>query len=230
MKTIGVIGAMEEEITLLKDRLTHVKCEKEAGLTVYSGILGDKKVVLCQSGMGKVNAAAAAQFLITKYSVNAIINSGIAGNMTSKIGVGDVVVSKTVTYHDAQLDMIKKAYPYLDIYTGNENLVKAATNACTSLGVKSIEGKIATGDLFIGEKELKEKIKAFCDPDCVEMEGAAIAHVASKNDVPFVIIRAMSDNADENAFETLVVKQFDVSEYCDTAAKICEKTILNAEI
>ena len=230
MTTIGVIGAMPEEVTLLKNKLSNLGEEKVAGLTVYTGTLGDKNVVLCQSGMGKVNAAAATQLLITKFSIDAIINSGIAGNMTSKIGVGDVVLSKEVMYHDAQLDMIKQAYPFLESYNGNEKLLSAAQKACAELNVTALTGRIATGDLFIGDAELKQKIADFCNPDCVEMEGAAIAHVATKNDIPFVIIRAMSDNADEAGHELLVVKKFDMTEYCNTAATICEKTILYTEL
>ena len=225
MNTIGVIGAMPEEVILLKNKLSDVTTEKVAGLEVYIGTLHGKKVVVCQSGMGKVNAGAATQLLITKYGIEAIINSGIAGNMSTKIGVGDVVLSKEVTYHDAQLSMIKQAYPYLESYNGDESLIKAAQKACDEVQVNALVGKVATGDLFICEKEIKAKIKEFCNPDCVEMEGAAIAHIACKNDIPFIIIRAMSDNTDEAALEHLVIKKFDISEYCDKAATICEKTI-----
>ena len=226
MKTIGVIGAMPEEVAHLRNKLSDVSEVKTAGLDIFIGTLEGKKVVVCQSGMGKVNAAAAAQVLITGFGAQAIINSGIAGNMSVKVGVGDVVLSKEVTYHDAQLSMIKQAYPYLESYKGDEKLLAAAEKACKETGVHAISGKIATGDQFVCEKDVKERIKNFCDPDCVEMEGAAIAHVASKNDVPFIIIRAMSDNADEAALDHLVIKNFDVSEYCDKAAEICAKTII----
>lgn len=225
MKKIGVIGAMPEEVSLLRDRLTDLKEEKTAGLTVYYGTLHGKQVYLCQSGMGKVAAGAATQLLATKYGIDAIINSGIAGNMTSKIGVGDVVLSKEVTYHDAQIDMINQAYPFMDMYKGDGTLLAAAGRACRETSTKYIEGRIATGDLFIGDSALKKKIADFCDPDCVEMEGAAIAHIACKNDIPFLIIRAMSDNADEKATEEIVEAKFDISAYCDKAADICELCI-----
>lgn len=152
--------------------------------------------------------------------------SGIAGNMTDKIGVGDVCLSKEVVYHDAEITMIDQHYPYLDSYKGDENLIKAAGRACEETNTKYIVGKIATGDKFVGDTRTKNAIKASCDPDCVEMEGAAIAHIACKNDIPFLIIRAMSDNADEQATETLVVKHFDAAEYCDKAADICELTVI----
>ncbi len=222
MKTIGIIGAMPTEVSLLKSRLSDLESEKVAGLEIFKGSLHGKTVLVCQSGMGKVAAGAATQLLITKYGIDAIINSGIAGNMSSKIGVGDVVISKEVTYHDAEITMINQHYPNMDSYFAGEEMIAAAEKACRDTDIKYIVGKIATGDKFIGDSAVKRSIKDFCDPDCVEMEGAAIAHIACKNDIPFVIIRAMSDNADEKATEELVVKQFDTSAYCDKAADICE--------
>ena len=225
MKTIGIIGAMPEEVRLLKNRLSSLTEENVAGLHIFKGEMHGKTVVVCQSGMGKVAAGAATQVLVTKYGIEAIINSGIAGNMTSKVGIGDVVLSDTVQYHDAEISMIRQHYPNLDVYKGDKGLIEAAERACEETGTKYIVGKIATGDKFIGDSRSKNAIREYCDPDCVEMEGAAIAHIACKNDIPFIIIRAMSDNADEAATDTLVVKHFDVSEYCDKAADICELTV-----
>lgn len=216
MKKIGIIGAMPEEITLLKDRMENVSREKVAGLTVFSGTLYGKEVFLCQSGMGKVAAGAATQLLITKYGVQAVINSGIAGNMTDSVGVGDVVISEEAVYHDAQIDMINQRYPFMSRYKADSGLTEACRRACREIGLKYVLGKIATGDLFIGDREAKEEIARRCRPHCVEMEGAAVAHIACKNDVPFVIIRTMSDNADRDAEDL-----FDISRYCDKAAAIC---------
>ena len=155
MKTIGVIGAMPEEVSLLKSRMTDVESEKVAGLEIFKGQLHGKNVVLTQSGMGKVAAGAATQLLITKYGIDAIIFSGIAGNMTSKIGVGDVVVSKEVTYHDAEITMINQHYPNMDSYFADENMINATSRACEETNTVYIVGKIATGDKFIGETEKK---------------------------------------------------------------------------
>ena len=149
-----------------------------------------------------------------------IIFSGIAGNMTSKIGIGDVVIGKTVLYHDAQLDMICQNPPFLKEYTGDPELIAAAEKACAEAGVKALVGKIATGDLFVGDSATKAAIEAKCAPDCVEMEGAAVSQIAAKNGVPCVILRAMSDNADEDGHEVLVVKKFSIAEYVATATKI----------
>ena len=129
-------------------------------------------------------------------------------------------IGKTVLYHDAQLDMICQNPPFLKEYTGDPELIAAAEAACAEAGVKALVGKIATGDLFVGDSETKAAIEAKCAPDCVEMEGAAVSQIAAKNGVPCVILRAMSDNADEDGHEVLVVKKFSISEYVATATKI----------
>ena len=99
-------------------------------------------------------------------------------------------------------------------------MVAAALDACTACGVKAIAGKIATGDTFVGDAETKKAIEEKCHPDCVEMEGAAVSQIAGRNGVPCVILRAMSDNADESGYEVLVVKQFSIAEYVKTATEI----------
>ena len=99
-------------------------------------------------------------------------------------------------------------------------LVEAALASCAKLGVKAIAGKIATGDQFVGDAATKKTIEEKCHPDCVEMEGAAVCQIAGRNGVPCVILRAMSDNADESGYEVLVVKNFSIAEYIATATAI----------
>ena len=195
---IGIMGAMPDEVDQLCAKLENVTVEPYGGVEYHKGTLAGKQVVVCCAGMGKANAAATTQVLITKFCAEKIIFSGIAGNMTSKIGIGDVVIGKTVLYHDAQLDMICQNPPFLKEYTGDPALIAAAEKACADAGVKALAGKIATG----------------------EMEGAAVSQIAAKNDVPCVILRAMSDNADEDGHEVLVVKKFSITEYVATATKI----------
>ena len=216
----GIMGAMPDEVDQLCAKLTDVTKESYGGVEYHLGRLGDKQVVVCCAGMGKANAAATTQVLITKYNAARIIFSGIAGNMTAKIGIGDVVIGKTVLYHDAQLDMICQNPPFLTEYTGDPALIAAAEAACAAQGVTALVGKIATGDLFVGDSATKNAIAAKCAPDCVEMEGAAVSQIAAKNDVPCVILRAMSDNADEAGHEVLVVKKFSIGEYVATATRI----------
>ena len=195
----GIMGAMPDEVDQLCARLENVTVEPYGGVEYHKGTLAGKQVVVCCAGMGKANAAATTQVLITKFGAEKIIFSGIAGNMTSKIGIGDVVIGKTVLYHDAQLDMICQNPPFLKEYTGDPELIAAAEKACAEAGVKALVGKIATGDLFVGDSETK---------------------IAAKNGVPCVILRAMSDNADEDGHEVLVVKKFSIAEYVATATKI----------
>lgn len=221
----GIMGAMPDEVDQLCDRLTDVKVEDYGGVSYHCGSLAGRQVVVCCAGMGKANAAATTQVLITKYGAERIIFSGIAGNMTSKIGIGDVVIGQTVLYHDAQLDMICQNPPFLKEYHGDPALIAAAEDACREAGVRYITGKIATGDLFIGDSASKEAIAAKCAPDCVEMEGAAVSQIAAKNGVPCVILRAMSDNADEDGHEVLVVKKFSIASYVATATRIVASMI-----
>ncbi len=225
INVIGILGAMPEEINLLRSKLTDKREEKIGGCTFYLGTLNGKSIILCCAGMGKVNSAAAAQLLISHFGAEAVIFSGIAGSMTSRLGIGDIVISGTVFYHDAENRMIAEAYPHMQSFEADKTLVRIAEQACKDAKVKYIVGKIATGDQFIGDEKTKNAIAAAYAPDCVEMEGAAVAHVACKNDIPFVILRAMSDLANESAYETLVVKQFDINEYCQTAAEICADMI-----
>lgn len=220
MEILGIMGAMPDEVSQLCARLTDVSVEHYGGVEYYKGFLDGKEVVVCCAGMGKANAAATTQVLITRYGAQKILFSGIAGNMSARIGVGDVVIGKRVLYHDAQTDMICQSAPYLKEYAGDASLIAAAEAACTACGVKYLTGTIATGDLFVGDAATKNAIEAKCHPDCVEMEGAAVSQIAAKNGVPCVILRAMSDNADEDGYTVLVVKKFDISEYVATATSI----------
>ena len=217
---IGIMGAMPEEVSQLCTRLSGVTVEEYAGVSYHRGCLAGRQVVVCCAGMGKANAASTTQVLITRYGAGQIIFSGVAGNMTSKIGIGDVVIGRTVLYHDAEMDMLSQSAPYLEEYPGDPALIAAAEAACAAAGVKAITGRIATGDRFVGDTETKKKIEAACHPDCVEMEGAAVSQIAARNGVPCVILRAMSDNADEDGYEVLVVRDFDIKEYVATATKI----------
>lgn len=225
MKKIGLMGAMKDEIAPLYDAMTDRHEETVGGVTFYEGNLDGKDVVLCCAGMGKAQAAAATQLLCSHFCVDAVLFSGIAGNMTSKVDVGDIVIGKTLVYHDGEPRMFAETAPFLQEFTGDEKLIAAASAACEENGVHHIVGKIATGDCFVGDSATKNSIAEKCAPDCVEMEGAAVAHIAAKNGVPFVILRAMSDNADEEGFEKLVGKPFDISDYCRTAAKISRSLI-----
>ena len=217
---IGILGAMPEEVDQLCALLDGVTIEPYAGVEYHQGYLGERRVVVCCAGMGKANAAATTQVLITKFGVDRIVFSGIAGNMSAHFGIGDVVVGRRVIYHDAQDDMLVQSAPFTAQYEGDPELVEAALSACRAVGVRAIAGTIATGDQFVGDTATKRAIEQRVHPDCVEMEGAAVSQIAAKNGVPCVILRAMSDNADESGYEVLVVKDFSISEYVATATAI----------
>ena len=218
--TYGIMGALPEEVAQICARLSEVTTDSYAGVEYFTGSLNGKQVVVCCGGMGKANAASTAQVLITRYGVQALIFAGIAGNMSPEIGVGDVVVGKTVFYHDAELDMLAQSAPFTKEYAGDPALVQAAMDACAAEGVQAIAGRIATGDRFVGDSATKAAIAAACHPDCVEMEGAAVSQVAGRNGVPCVILRTMSDNADESGYELLVVKKFTIEDFVATVTRI----------
>lgn len=197
MTITAIMGAMPDEVEQLCALLDGVTVEPYAGVTYHRGLLGEKPVVVCCAGMGKANARRHRAGARHPFGADRIIFSGIAGNMTDKVGIGDVVVGKTVLYHDAEDDMIAQSAPFTACYEGDPELVKAALDACDELGVKAIAGTIATGDQFVGDSATKAAIAEKVHPDCVEMEGAAVSQIAAKNGVPCVILRAMSDNADE---------------------------------
>ena len=203
MTKIGIIGAMGSEIQLLQSKLTDMSESVYAGRTFYCGKIGGTDTVLVCSGIGKVNSAITAQLLIDHFGVSAVINTGVAGG-AGKASVRDVVVSTEVLYHDMDLEILSHSYPYRHTFTADPQLVKLALAACEGK-VTAYAGRIATGDQFICEKAVRDDIVARTDPMAIEMEGCSIAHACASNDVPFVIIRSISDNADDDAtmsFET----------------------------
>lgn len=216
----AIMGAMPDEVDQLAALLENCRTETYAGVEYVQGEIEGKPVVLCCAGMGKANAASTVQVLASRYGADRLIFSGIAGNMSSEIGVGDVVIGKVVVYHDAEPDMICQSAPFLKEFAGDPALIAAAEEACQTLGVHFLTGKIATGDQFVGDSATKAAIAAKCAPDCVEMEGAAVSQIAARNGIPCVVLRAMSDNADEKGHEKLVVKNFSIAEYVATATAI----------
>ena len=210
-KRIGIIGAMSVEVEQLKAEMQDKKEEIQGGLRFIQGKLNGIDAVVVQSGVGKVNAALCAQRLILQFGVSHIINTGIAGAMASGLGVLDFVVSTEALYHD--MDATGFGYkitqiPQMDVsvFPADKAMVKAAQDSFNRMEMakdhKIVAGLIASGDQFISDKAKKEKIRSDCNPACVEMEGAAIAHACYLNKTPFVIIRCMSDMADDNGEST----------------------------
>ena len=203
--TLGIISAMSEELELL---LTDMKLENKvtkANMTFHFGTLWGKNVVAVVSGIGKVNAAVCAQILISEYKVDSIINVGVAGGIGKDIYPGDVVVATDLVQHDMDTTVFGDAYgqvPRLDTFAFkcDENLVKVALDACEEISeINTFSGRIVSGDQFISSIEkIKWFEKEFNAISC-EMEGASIAHVCYLNNIPCVVIRSISDNANNGA-------------------------------
>lgn len=202
--TIGIIGAMEEEITNVLEDMNVVATKNALGLDFYLGTLNNSNnnIVLVRSGIGKVNAALCAQVLIDLFAVDAVINVGVAGAIDKNIKIGDIVISTDAVQHDFDTSALGDEPGVISrmdtsMFHADPMLIEAAKKAVEGIGFPVYEGRIASGDQFVSEPALKEKIAKLFNPICCEMEGAAIAHACYLNRVPFVIIRAISDNAEE---------------------------------
>ena len=203
---LGIIGAMDEEVAKVKEQMQNVDVMTKATMEFFKGTLGGKQVVVVRSGIGKVNAAMCAQILVDEYHVDAIINTGIAGSLNAAIDIGDIVLSTDTLEHD--MDAVAFGYPVGQIprmdtlsFEADAELRAVAKAACEKVNpeVKVFEGRIVSGDQFISDKAKKQWLVENFAGYCTEMEGAAIAHAAYLNNVPFLIIRAISDKADDSA-------------------------------
>lgn len=206
MSIIGIIGAMEEEVAALKEKMELTEVLKKASMEFYKGTLQGKEVVVVRSGIGKVNAGLCTQILIDVFGVTHVINTGIAGSLDARIDIGDIVISTEAVQHD--MDATEFGYPLGQIprmetfaFPADERMGQIAKEACEKVNpeVQVFSGRVVTGDQFIAGREVKDRIKANFDGLCTEMEGGAIAQAAWLNQVPFVIIRAISDKADDSA-------------------------------
>ncbi len=206
MKKIGIIGAMEVEVSSLKSAMKVSRMLKKAQMEFLEGELEGCQAVIVRSGIGKVNAAVCTQILVDEFGVDGVINTGIAGSLKAEINIGDIVLSTDVLHHD--MDATGFGYPLGQIpqmdafsFQADEQMRKLAKEVCEEVNpeIRVFEGRVVSGDQFISSREVKDKIKENFDGCCTEMEGAAIAQTAYLNQIPFVIIRAISDKADDSA-------------------------------
>ena len=202
---LGIIGAMAVEIAALKENMRDIQTTQKAGMNFYEGKLEGLDVVLVQYGVGKINAAMCTQILIDCFAVTHVINTGIAGSLLAELDIGDLVISKDAIHHDFDLRFWGRPVgqvPGMDViaFPADAEMVTLAFAAAESVNAGHTKiGRVASGDQFICSKEQKEKIIADTEGICAEMEGASIAHTAYRNKIPFVIIRAISDKADDSA-------------------------------
>ena len=202
---LGIIGAMDVEVAILKEKMTGKTVTTVGRMDFCEGRLAGCDVVIAQCGVGKVHAAMCAQTLCDRFAVTHLVNTGIAGSLDNELDIGDVVVSRDVMQHD--FDCSHFGYPMcripgLDVvaFPADQKLIDMAFAASEDLkpGHTKI-GRVATGDQFVATQELKDRIIERTDANCTEMEGGAIAQAAYVNGVPFVILRAISDKADNSA-------------------------------
>ena len=203
MKKLGIIGAMDIEVQTLKDRIKNLTVTEKAGTEYYEGTLQGLPVVVVKCGIGKVNAAIGTQILCDCFGVTHIVNTGIAGSLCAEQNIGDMVVSSDVWHHD--FDCVAFGYPMCRIpgmpqsFAADENMIALAQQAAEQTGSTVRIGRIASGDQFVADPQLKTQIIERTQALCTEMEGAAIAQTAYRNGIPFVILRCISDKADNSA-------------------------------
>ena len=205
MTKLGIIGAMAVEVAALKEKMENMTVTVRTGMEFAEGILEGLPAVVVQCGVGKVNAAMCAQILCDCFGVTHLVNTGIAGSLKADLDIGDLVVSRDAMYHD--FDCVHFGYemgrvPGMDVvaFPADETMMGYACAAAESVNPGHTKvGRIASGDLFVAEKGAKERIIEKTGALCTEMEGAAIAQTAYRNKLPFVILRAISDKADDSA-------------------------------
>jgi adenosylhomocysteine nucleosidase len=219
MNKIGIIGAMEEEVNILKDQMQKVTVRRIASMEFNEGIFNGKEVVVVRSGIGKVNGAVCTQILADIYHIDVVINTGVAGSLRNEIDIADIVLSTDTQQHDVdatgfgyELGIIPRMER--SIFKADKKLIELAKAVCSevipNVGVHT--GRIVSGDQFISDSGKKDWLVENFDGYCTEMEGAAIAQAAHLNQIPFLIIRAISDKADHSAemayseFEELAIK------------------------
>ncbi|MBR5558991.1 MAG: 5'-methylthioadenosine/adenosylhomocysteine nucleosidase [Oscillospiraceae bacterium] len=205
---IGIIGAMELEVVELIGAMENPITYNHAGMKFISGKLEGTDAVVVRSGVGKVNAAVCTQILIDRYQPKAVINTGIAGSVGLDVNIGDIVLSTSAQQHD--MNAVPFGYevgiiPQQDCsdFPADPQLLELAQSCCAEYlpEIKVHTGRVVTGDLFVARKEQKTRLRERFDALCTEMEGAAIAHAAWLNQTPYLVVRAISDNANAEAVE-----------------------------
>lgn len=224
MKSIAIIAAEDKENEAVLEMMSDVSCEKVFNIDVYKGKIKDSSCILAKSGVGKVNASRTAQILIDRFDVECLINVGAAGATDTNLKIGDVVISTGLVQHDFDVTAFGREKGFISevgkIFEADSKLVEKCEKVITSLGLNYEKGIIASGDRFICNKNEKAEIKDEFDAICVEMEGAAIAHVCKLCNIPFLVIRSISDELSGDA-------KVDFEEFLEIASRKCAAVIYN---
>jgi len=225
-KKIGIIGALDEEINIFLKIIKKIKIKKWSEFCFYEGKIFNQEVVVVKTGVGKTSAAMVCQKMIDNYNLSAIIFTGVAGSVNKKLNIGDVIISSDCVHHDLEaieLGFLRGVIPYTKyrFFRADEKLKKIALKTKIK-NHKIYEGRILTGDQFLTRSKIKEFVylKNELAGDVVEMEGAAVAQVCFFNQIPYVVVRSVSDKADKKA-----AREFDI--FLNTAAKNSFKIVKN---
>lgn len=221
MSKIGIIVAMEEELESILDIMDNIEEKEIYGLTFKTGQIEKNKIIVVKCGVGKVNAARVTQILIDTFNVKCVINVGAAGALNPFLNIGDIVIGEKLIQHDFDITAFDHDKGYITgvgdyIYSDIELIekFKKAANNLKEKDYKIKTGIIATGDIFCTDIEMKNKIYSKFDADCVEMEGAAIAQVCYLDNIPFIVIRSISDSPNGN-------NEIDFDKFVELVSKRC---------
>lgn len=218
---IGIIVAEIEEMEAVKGIMEDVNSIDIYNLKIYTGKINNKDSLLVRSGVGKVNSARVAQIITDKFDLSFIINIGSAGGLNADLNIGDIVLGETLVQHDFDVTAFGREKGFIPetgkFFESDKNLLQKCKNIKID-NQKIVVGTIASGDMFLTDSTLKEKIKQDFNATCVEMEGAAIAQVCALNKIPFIVIRSISDIPNGK-------NEIDFNEYLELASKNCAKFI-----
>lgn len=205
MDNIGIIVAMKEELDEILTIMKNIEKEEIYNIDFIKGNIGNKRVIVVESGVGKVNAARTTQLLIDKFDIEAIINVGSAGALNSKLNIGDIVIADKLIQHDFDITAFNHKKGFItgvgDYIHCDQKLVKKLQDITSEIKNKEYTistGVIASGDIFCTDINMKNKIYSKFAAECVEMEGAAIAQICYLDNIPFVVIRSISDSPNGN--------------------------------
>ncbi len=228
---IGIIGAMESEVSVLKKAMEVHSVVTKAGMDFYDGMLEGRPAVVVKSGIGKVNAALCVQILADVFEITHVVNTGAAGSLNAGLDIGDILISEKAIQHDVDITALGCALGQIMGFEGNEfmadaAMADAAMAACRRANpdVAVVKGCVVSGDQFISSAEAKEHLISEFHGDCAEMEGAAVAQAAFLNKIPFVVIRAISDKADGSAEMDYPTFEKQAAEHC---AKLVREFVKN---
>lgn len=225
MKKYGIIAAMQEEMQEIENIMTEKENKKIYELDFIKGKINDTEIVLVKSGVGKVNAARTTQILINNFDIDAIINVGTAGSANDELDIGDIVIGCELVQHDFDATAFGRPKGYISnvgqYVESDKILIQKMKDTISKIQYTEFKikiGIIASGDIFCTELKMKEKIRTKFNADAIEMEGAAIAQVCKLDNIPFIIIRSISDKPNGN--NSITFEQF-----LEKASKRCAMII-----